>query len=423
MRLRTALHTRYRRVPLAVAGSLLGVTALGVALLAASPGWGTGTLLEHHRAVEAGLHSGAITGSVVGFGGTGSDLWATTTRGSLYLSTTGGAAWTASTPPASLIGVDVTNVAVAQYGTTIVWLVAPDNGREMLFRSADDGMTWSQPAPIASVPLSQETEAQLSTEETAPDVVTAQLVNSQVGFIVFDQYIAGTESIPTLDVSADSGESFTVMHLPTFGSVQFSSPTDGFLVGGPGNQRVYRTVDGGASWTQLSVTSPVDLDYAVGFPLSQSASTVVIPLYVRTSVGKTAETQLYAMDIPSSSAKVPAHALGSPLSVIGGVRTPKFVSTATSPPGTLVVFASGGKYKYTTGNRGTSWTESSASSGLPSGWSLGTVVSTGPTSDVAEASATSCAGTNEYGKEVSCQEQSALFVTNNSGYDWTRVNF
>lgn len=358
---------------------------------------------QHRTAIGDVARSGVVTGSVTTFGGAGVDLWAITTTGDLYLTTDGGRSWATITPPVSLAGVRADEVAVAQYQTSIVWLVAPDGSQEVLFRSENAGKTWSGPEVIPSRPsLSPEDQTALATQGTTPDTVYAQLLSPSEGLVTLDRSIVATFAIATLDVSIDGGQSFDTMVLPTFGRVAFKSPTVGFVAGGPGHQQIYETVDAGTTWTKLDVVGPATANWSLSLPvLFSSGSTATVPVYVN---GGKIGTELYLVQANAATAR----RRGPPLDIVGTTTSSGIV--LSNYAGALVAMTPKGRHVYRSGSGGASWTTSTVA-GLPTGWFLATIVATGTDSAVALATNRSCATMDVYGRKANCSEMSALFAT------------
>ena len=344
---------------------------------------------------------------VADFGGSGRDLWVTTPDGSLYLSTSGGSSWIRRTPPVSLAGLATGSYAVAQSGTSLVWLVAPDHHAETLFVSDNDGRTWPRRTTVRSVPIPTYAQAAVGAYQ-----VFAQLLNSRVGFVVLDGYMTAMGGYWTLDESTTSGASFRTTPLPASGPVQFSSATQGFLAGGPADHDLYRTTDGSAAWQQLDVTPPVTANWVVGFPVSQSSTAVVAPVTVTLANGA---TELYSMRAPLAAAS-PAAAThsaspaGAPLPV--GESS---VQVTASGQGRFFAVALNSSRVYTSADSGGSWT-AGASKGLPAAGGA-SVVYTGPDSAVADVSQITCT------HKANCVFHAALYATSNDGRLWQHMNF
>lgn len=409
---RSVLSRRWLAATIGVVLAVVGVASY----LATSDGSRSRPLLgaQHRTAVGDAARSGVVTGSVTSFGGAGVDLWAVTTTGGFYLTTNGGRSWATITPPVSLAGVQSHQVAIAQYETSIVWLVAPDGGQEVLFRSDNAGKTWSAPQVVASrSSLSPEDQAALATQGTTPDTVYAQLLSASEGFITLDRSVFATFAIATVDVSINGGQSFATMVLPTFGRVVFESPTVGFVAGGPGDQQIYETADAGSTWTKLDVVGPTTANWSLGLPLLPgSDSTAIVPVYAN---GGQVGTELYMVQT-NAAARTP----GPPLDVVGTTTSSGLVLTNSGND--LFAMTPKGRHVYRSGSAGASWTASTVA-GLPTGWSLVTIVSAGTGSAIAVATNKSCAATDTYGRKADCSELSALFSTAKlTGGTWTKLN-
>ncbi len=354
-----------------------------------------------------GLASYSSVNTTVGFGGSGADLWATTSNGNLYLTTNGGSSWTQSTPPVSLLGLTSPTFNISQYGASDVWVVAPDNGTESLSESTNDGQTWSKPDPVSSIPIPSTARGAVGEQQ-----VYVQILNPTVGYVVLDQYLTATGGFWTLDTSSNAGDSFTPTELPASGPVEFDSTDQGFLVGGPGDQSVFQSSDGGSTWTQLDVEPPVAANFTVGFPLTGTSASVVVPVTVSPSDGT---TEVYFMTATAASsaaaAQTPAQPASGPWTVSG---TSESVAMDNSPNGAWFGVAPDGSHVYSSNASGTSWT-ATASQGLPAG--VTTVVSTGTNNAVAEVNDSTC--TNK----ASCVSKASLYSTSDTGASWDSVSF
>lgn len=415
---------RHRCIALVASVVLVAAGAVTYSALNGNPG-PTRAGHRHRAVISAAARTGLTTRSVTGSAGAGTDLWTLTTAGNLFLSTDGGSTWQQATLPVSLVGEQANapgGFAVAQFGTSTVWLVAPDGGQEELFVSDDAGKSWAPPAPVVSRPsLSPEDQQALSGAGTGPDIVYAQLLSPTLGFIAYERSVFATFAIATLDISTNGGQSFRTTILPTFGPVELDSATVGYVVGGPGNQRAYETTDGGTSWAPLDVAGPTTENWRLGLPmLSGSNAAAVVPLYVSDGQGGTVLHSVEAVEgtpSPHTAAAGIAHALGAPVHVAGptgGILVTKMGSD-------VVAFTSRGTHSYRSENRGASWT-ASTSTGLPTGWSLRALVSTSTQSVVARVTERQCAAKSADGKNIDCTEQSALFSTTAAGGAWSRID-
>jgi photosystem II stability/assembly factor-like uncharacterized protein len=341
---------------------------------------------------------------IVNCGGSGADLWASTSNGNLYLTTNGGVSWVQRTPPISLAPSTGTmgpmprglfDVGLA--GTT-VWLVAPTDNKELLFQSDNEGKSWSQPDLVPTTPVPTSAQSPIGADE-----VYVQLLSPEVGFIAVDHFFQALDADSSLDESTNGGASFTVTRLPAegYGPVRFISATDGFIAGGPGTQHLYETADGGMTWEQLTVVPPVRGDYTVGFPLAVTSSGAVAPVTVMV----TGRDELYAMRASPSG---PGQLIGTPLT-LGKSYDVSIALTSSS----LLAVASGSQV-YTSDDAGETWT-AVESKGLPPGWGIAEVISTGHDTAVANVTYGNCPD------KTNCEYGSALYATSDEGVTWTPV--
>ena len=391
-----------RLIPLLIAAAVgtWALTSCGQSVMSS----GQRSLRPRQSSSAQSARTADVIDPVAGFGGSGRDLWATTPTGALYLTTSGGRSWLRRTPPVSLAGLaaDGHSYDVAQWGSSLVWLVAPDHHAETLFESDNDGRTWYRHVRVASVPIPSYARSAVAEVQ-----VYAQLLSSRAGFVVLDGFMTATGGFWTLDATTTSGASFRTTLLPTFGPVQFRSATEGFLAGGPGGQGLYVTRDGSASWQRLSVTPPVPADWGVGFPLWQGPTAVIAPV---TAVPVGGVTELYLMRVSLAAPHPSARSVGPPLRVGGSSEA---VAT-TGERNTFFAEAPNGSHVYVSTNSGRTWT-TSASRGLPAG--VMSVVYTAPGSAVAEVANVTCI------HKSNCVSETGLFATTNDGSLWRPMDF
>ena len=181
-------------------------------------------------------------------------------------------------------------------------------------------------------------------------------------------------------------------------------------------QSLYRTADGGHSWTGLPVTSPVAAAFNVGLPLSKApSSTVVFPLETAGSEGGTFETQLYVMQLPPNGAS--SQSLGSPVTILGTPGHIVFITTN----GDIVAFTSRGRASYRSTNGGRSWLAPVEGPGLRTGWHLSQMIPSGSQSAIGIASESTCASIVT-GRGADCTRQSALFRVDIATMSWTKIS-
>lgn len=401
-----------RGVLLAAVAAVLGASAI----IGVEVSGGTGSHHAHNHAHGAGRSGAGAAGAItlssvndtVNFGGTGNDLWAVTGTGTLYVSSNGGTSWTSSIPPVSLTRLRSPEYAVSA-GQRTVLLVAPDNGQETVFTSATRGEHWSGGYTLRPYATTQGTTPAFP---PGADEVSVQRTATTTIHVSFDQFLQATQARSTLETSTDGGASFTPSRLPTFGAVQFTSASDGVLVGGPGQQHIFETTNGGSSWQALGFAAPSTADFSIGFPLSVTGATVTLPETVTAS----AETQLFFVPAGTALARqaVPRAqlpAVGAPLTVPGVSIRPVALS---GTGGHALVMAPNGQKWYRTSNSATSWSSGSAQ-GIPSGTGIAVLVSSGASKAVVEATHGSCTDKQQ------CTYRSSLYATDDGGAVWSPV--
>lgn len=416
----TPERARRFSTPLVVGGAV-ALAALVIALIVfviASPsGPPTKDVAPNvgHQAVVADSSDGSLE-----FGGTGPSLWAVTTMGNLDLSSDGGSSWHQSTTPVSLSSLHEPEFSVGTLGIT-VWLVAPNSGVDYLYRSSNDGQTWTQGVAI---PTAAPGHPLLKTVQGSNSVY-ADLVTAELGYVAVDHFYQATDAQSTLDQSTNGGSSFSATSLPNFGTISFENSTDGFLVGGGGDQFAYATDNAGQSWTDIVLKPSIDAEWTVATPVEISGTTFVIPV-TATPTGQTASLSLMGWNF-SSMANPAAAATRLPNTTATSAAT----STAVGAPlkfgatGKALVAASGRKLTVVESSEGQSavlhsddsgqaWA-STSSQGLPAGWEVSSLVMTGPTSAVVGVSHNTCVDKN------ACTYESALYSTANGGASWNRV--
>ncbi|PWB68847.1 MAG: hypothetical protein C3F07_21175, partial [Anaerolineales bacterium] len=92
--------------------------------------------------------------------------------------------------------------------------------------------------------------------------------DAQSGWIATRQSTSSNFSLGTLFVTSDGGDSWTRSKLPVADRVTFPEPQIGWAVGGPTEDQIFNTQDGGLTWRKISIDLP-----------SNSSSTVYQPFY------------------------------------------------------------------------------------------------------------------------------------------------
>jgi photosystem II stability/assembly factor-like uncharacterized protein len=212
--------------------------------------------------------------------------WAVGTGGTLIQTTNGGSTWTSlnsgTTNP--LTSVFFLNSSVGFMTGGIVGQFGPGNG--FILRTTNGGTSWTTVLSNANASLNKVKFVTADTGyavggDTDPGVVYRTInggtswtlmysfgsgpanftdfhfFNGQKGIVVGNTQTNFTNFLGT---TQDAGQSFTVGALPgsilVARSIHFTNANNGYIVGeGSGGYSVYRTTNGGSSWTQNSISA------------------------------------------------------------------------------------------------------------------------------------------------------------------------
>ena len=174
-------------------------------------------------------------------------------------STDGGSTWNTSNPGGMFTGADVSSVLIepgASSPSTTTVLVATSSG---LFVSTDGGSTWAKEAGAGwtSGPVSAIVENPLTSPPTLYAAVVATGVEESTDNGASWTTLSGTGLPPST--------SFGLTAIAVSPAASASSTTLYVSVGsGSGYVGMYKSTNGGASWTQLSLPAFTDQSYAYG---------------------------------------------------------------------------------------------------------------------------------------------------------------
>jgi photosystem II stability/assembly factor-like uncharacterized protein len=193
------------------------------------------------------------------------EAWAATSR-RLALTLDAGQEWTTITPK----GVRAESIRAIFFSDPMHgWVAVSPNPYVLhpelsILSTSDGGATWS------------------GSEISDPDLlsiagVRLTFVGNHGWVSVDEQSPGGSNEISHLYSSADSGKSWSVLARPPVpGELKFTSETEGWLAGGVGTQSLWRTLDGGSSWSQVKLQLPAEVEESMvsyGTPeISESGS-------------------------------------------------------------------------------------------------------------------------------------------------------
>ncbi len=206
----------------------------------------------------------------------------------------GGATWTAITPastPADAIR------GVFFLDPTHGWVVSSSQTGVPVslvsLRTTDGGRTWA-----ASTIAPPSDDHELSTGAPA----SVQFVDAANGWVL-ERLVSGSSfSVGRLYRTADGGATWTELpEPPTGGTIRFQAGSNGWLAGGPLGDKLFRTADGGQTWQPVKVSIPqafsgIPATYTTPtfqtatdgvLPVTINADPAVVVFYVTTDAGQT----------------------------------------------------------------------------------------------------------------------------------------
>ena len=207
----------------------------------------------------------------------------------LFRTSDAGGTWDEITPAMPL---DAVLQDLQFMGPELGWVLFttpnPDGGA--LFHAAqttDGGITWTR----RTLTLFESGEIASFAEKAAMGWFDAQR-----GWISIKQTSGSNFSIGTLFTTSDGGETWSRTVLPVADDILFKDPQNGWAVGGPAGDRVFRTRDAGESWQDVSPDDiPEDMQSTAYPPFVSGGE----GLLVTTSVGSENSLNVYRLDASS----------------------------------------------------------------------------------------------------------------------------
>jgi photosystem II stability/assembly factor-like uncharacterized protein len=274
------------------------------------------------------------------------------TDSQLLLITNGGSDWTEIELPGNPPALNIRGLFFADpaYGWAVVGIPSTNPSPGMLLsvmRTPDGGKTWIE---NQLAPADVEYEGSIAN-------ISIDFVDTQNGWIMVP-LASSSHNISKghLFHTVDGGLSWTKYAPPIGAPVRFTTPSDGWLAGGPAGDQLYVTHDSGQTWEPRSVlppttTGPVQVAY--GLPDFQNTQEGTLPVAFAgpqdTMVG-------FYITQDGGASWTNATTLSNIASIDAGAKPPATIINSNT---WLLTLASGETYK--TNNKGAHWDLSSAS--------------------------------------------------------------
>lgn len=154
--------------------------------------------------------------------------------------------------------------------------------------TSDHGTTWD----VTAFSLFEAGEISAHSKESSMGWLDAQ-----TGWIVVKQSSSSNFSLGTLFTTSNAGSTWKRLNLPVADHVVFNNPQVGWATGGPANDQVFKTQDGGNTWQNAKPDLPIN-----------SSSTIYEPYYangqgilVMTNLNAENGSNLYAFSASSDN--------------------------------------------------------------------------------------------------------------------------
>jgi photosystem II stability/assembly factor-like uncharacterized protein len=173
----------------------------------------------------------------------------------------------------------------------MLWNTTASDGSSsfQLAHTTDRGAEWT----VQSLPLFEPGEAASFAEKAEMGWFDAQR-----GWISVKQATGSNFSVGTLFVTSDGGNTWSRAPLPVADHIDFSDPRVGWAVGGPTQDQIFQSRDGGRTWQSVSLENvPADTLVTAYMPSSSDGE----GLLVTTHLGSESGLNAYVLDLSSST--------------------------------------------------------------------------------------------------------------------------
>jgi len=324
--------------------------------------------------------------------------WVVTDDG-VFRTTDNGSTWLDATPPVAAQGFFFRDPATAwalRFGDA-----AGDRATAVVLATRNGGVRWDQHT------------VSLAFDGAAPGGAGSVFVIDQAtGWLLGQAQTSSAASKGVLYRTADGGASWTKVTTPIAGTLRFATATDGWVAGGAAGGELYVTRDGGATWTPVAVPhrSPSQPWLTtVAAPIVVGRQAAVLPIQVRLSTTAD-QSDLYFL-VTSDTGRTWT-AAGPPLrtdqggSVFEGSTERLSVVTANH----WFLLANG---LWTTRDAGRSWHQVTSDRDLRYGVRISF---TSPSIGWLYAEQTTCQA-----PKVNCTTKSSLLRTTDGGHTWAEI--
>lgn len=309
-----------------------------------------------------------------------------------------GVTWSSVTPP----GVQPAEIGAVFFADPIHgWLVtSPRTGAAgleiLVYRTTDGGKSWvsSQVAPP-------------SAQFGGP--IWMYFVDPQHGWIETSLTSSAAFSFSALFRTDDGGATWTQLKSPAAGEIAFATPMDGWLAGGVANTNLYSTHDGGQTWSDMTPPLPSGTAaHDVAYSLGGRSGTVGL----RADIGGNPGTAVL-FDLTPQGAGRPVQTLRD-----ASVQEsdPAAVPVAVAGPGTLVTVLDRGQEDVAAAVATATATTVKTNLPITANAFVKTLSFATPLDGWAIISGGACAQF-----KTGCISYSALYATSDGGVSWTQL--